>query len=384
MRKRWIQMVGGLAALMLVAAACGGDGGTATDGGEAGRGPDPTAELQALETEVLSTGPKGEPATDPSEVSLTKKELAEIKAMNATAAIVMHQSGDDWSRAQIEGMKAQFSEMGIEVIATTDAGFDAETQVSDIETVLAKDPDIMVSIPVDATASEGAYQQAADQGVQIVFADNAPPNMKAGADYVSTVSADNYGNGVASAHLMAEALNKKGKVGVVFFSADFFVTQQRHDAFVATIEENYPDIEIVEEQGIAAPDFAPDAQTAAEAMLTKYPDLNGIWAVWDLPAEGVLAAVRTQGRDEVVVTTIDLGLNVAIDIAADGATFGLGAQRPFDQGATEAILAGYGLLKKEAPPYVALNSLPVTSGNVLEAWTEVYHADPPADLAGAE
>ncbi len=29
--------------------------------------------------------------------------------------------------------------------------------------------------------------------------------MKAGKDYISVVSADNYGNGVASAHLMAQA-----------------------------------------------------------------------------------------------------------------------------------------------------------------------------------
>ena len=39
----------------------------------------------------------------------------------------------------------------------------------------------------------------------------------------------------------------------------------------------------------------------------------------------------------------------------------------------EAMLAGYGLLGKEAPPYVALPALPVTQENVLEAWREVYH-----------
>ena len=77
------------------------------------------------------------------------------------------------------------------------------------------------------------------------------------------VSADNYGNGVASAHLMAKALGGKGKIGIVFHAADFFVTRQRYDAFKATIEEHYPDIQIVEEQGIAGPDFAGDAQGVA-------------------------------------------------------------------------------------------------------------------------
>jgi ribose transport system substrate-binding protein len=340
--------------------------------------------LEAMEGQVYSTGPNGEAPTPASEVTLSDEELAEIQAMGATAAIVMHYGGNDWSVAQIAGLKDQFGKMGIEVIAETDAGFDPATQVSDIETTLARNPSIIVSIPTDPVATAAAYRQASEQGVQLVFMDNVPQGFTPGTDYVSVVSADNYGNGVASAHIMAEALGGAGKIGLVFHAADFFVTKQRYDAFKATIAEHYPDIEIVEEQGIAGPDFAGDGDRVAAAMLTKHQDLNGIWAVWDVPAEGVVTAVRTAGREgDVVVTTIDLGQNVAVSIAQDGIVKGLGAQRPFDQGVTEAMLAGYGLLGKEAPAYVALPALPVTHENVLEAWQEVYHQDPPAALAEA-
>ena len=41
-------------------------------------------------------------------MSLTDEELAKIKDMKATAAIVMHYGGNDWSRAQIAGLKEQF------------------------------------------------------------------------------------------------------------------------------------------------------------------------------------------------------------------------------------------------------------------------------------
>jgi ribose transport system substrate-binding protein len=342
------------------------------------------ATLAEMEGRVFSTGPHGESPTAASEVMLTEDELAQIKGMEATAAIVMHYSGDDWSAAQIAGLRDQFGKMGIEVIAETNAGFKPETQVSDIETVLARNPSIMVSIPVDPVATVSAYRQAADQGVKLVFMDNVPQGFTPGQDYVSVVSADNYGNGIVSAHLMAEALGGEGQIGIVFFSADFFVTQQRYDAFKSTIEENYPNIEIFEEQGIAAPDFAGQADQVASAMLTRNAELNGIWAVWDVPAEGVINAIRTAGREnDVVVTTIDLGQNVAISLAQGGIVKGLGAQRPFDQGVTEAILAGYGLLDKEAPPFVALPALPVTRENVLEAWQTVYHQDPPQALQDA-
>ena len=128
--------------------------------------------------------------------------------------------------------------------------------------------------------------------------DNVPEGFTPGEDYVSVVSADNYGNGIVSAHIMAEALGGEGKIGLVFFAADFFVTQQRQDAFKATIEENYPDIEIVEEQGIPGPDFAGHADHVASAMLTRNAELNGIWAVWDVPAEGVINADPHGGPGE--------------------------------------------------------------------------------------
>ncbi len=102
--------------------------------------------------------------------------------------------------------------------------------------------------------------------------------------------------------------------------------------------------------------------------------------MWDQPAEGVIAAARTAGRDNLVITTIDLGLNVAVEMAREGLVKGLGAQRPYDQGVIEALLAGYGLLGKPAPAYVALPALPVTRDNLLDAWKTVYHSEAPASV----
>ena len=84
-----------------------------------------------------------------------------------------------------------------------------------------------------------------------------------------------------------------------------------------------------------------------------------------------------------MVTTFDLGLDVAVELAKGGLVKGVGAQRPYDTGATEALLAGYALLGKAAPAFVALPALPVTQRNVLTAWAEVYRQPPPAALVAA-
>jgi ribose transport system substrate-binding protein len=101
---------------------------------------DPDDALAAMKSQVFSTGPNGEKAQSAASVSLTPDELAKVKGKHATAALVFHYSGNDWSNAQEAALKAQFAAEGIDVIAVTDAGFKPEKQVADLETVMAKKP----------------------------------------------------------------------------------------------------------------------------------------------------------------------------------------------------------------------------------------------------
>lgn len=345
---------------------------------------DPNAPLtinqQLPDKEILSKGPNGETAISAKTLKLTPEEITKLKEGHYKAAIAMHYAGNDWSTAQIKGLQDTFAKLGIEVVATTDANFKSEKQVSDIETIMAKKANVIVSIPVDPVSTADAYKKAAAQGVKLVFMDNKPNGLEQGKDYVSVVSADNYGNGVEAAHIMADAIGKKGDIGVIFHDADFFVTKQRTDAFEKTIKDQYPDIRIVDRGGIGGPN---DGEKVASALLTKHPNLKGMFVVWDVPAEGALAAARASGKNDLAITTIDLGTNVALDIAQGGMIKGLGAQLPYDQGVAEAILAGYSLLGKQTPPYVAVPSLKVTKNEILDSWKTVYHTDAPNTIQNA-
>jgi ribose transport system substrate-binding protein len=347
---------------------------------DAGSGGGAITQIKLPSGAVMSTGPHGETATSAADISLTDDEIAKIRAGNYKVAICFHYNGDDWSAAQEKGLRDTFSSLGIQVLAVTSANFNAAQQKSDIENVLTMKPDAIVSIPVDTVSSESVFKDAAKKGVKIVFMDNCPDNMTAGVDYTAVVSADNYGNGVAAAEIMGEKLGGKGKIALVYYDANFFVTNQRDNAFRQTMKDKYPNITIVEEAGFAD---VQKGETVGSALLTKYNDLNGIFATWDIPAEGVVSAIRAAGRNDVVVTTIDLGNNVARMLAEDGIVKGLGAQRPYDQGVAEALLVGYALLGKKAPSYVALPPLKVTHENVLEAYQEIYHTEAPADIQRA-
>ncbi|TFB93136.1 substrate-binding domain-containing protein [Cryobacterium sp. HLT2-28] len=384
--KKSIALIAAAGAVLLAVAGCSSSAGTSSAGPDAQNASvlkATKALADIVKGDVLSEGPNGETASPASSADMTPAEIAQVKALGATAAIAMHYGGNDWATAQIAGLKSEFGKLGIKVIATTDADFKPDLQVSQLETIMTQKPNIIVSIPTDPVATESAFKAVAAAGTKLVFMDNVPNGMTAGKDYASVVSADNYGNGVVSAYEMAKALGGTGKIGVIFHQADFFVTKQRYEGFKATITKEFPDIKIVQETGIAGPDFAGQAQLAASAMLTKHPDLSGIWGVWDVPAEGVMAAARAAGNSDLKIATEDLGTNVAIALAKNQLIVGLGAQRPFDQGITEARLGALALLGKSVPAYVAVPALPVDHSNVLEAWKQVYHADPPADVANS-
>ena len=331
---------------------------------------------------VFSTGPNGEISGAPGKLKFTTGELAKLKGMKATAAIAFHLTSD-WTSGQLAGLTKEFGLLGITIVGTTQADFKADQQISQIQTLMAKKPSILISIPVDSQAESSAYKAVADAGTKIVFMDNVANGLTVGKDYVSVVSADNYANGAASAYLLGRKLNGKGSIALIHHAADFWVTKQRWNGFKDTITKKFPGIKIIDDKGISGPDFAGDAQAAATAILTKTPKIDAIWAVWDTPAEGVMAALRAAGNTKTVIATQDLGANVAISLAKGGPVVGLGAQRPYDAGVAEAKLAAYALLGKTAPSYVAMPALAVNHANVLAAWKTVYAASAPAGLASS-
>ena len=358
--------------ILLFAAGC--DSNSAANNKEALEKTDGKDEIVLDENNIKSIGPNGEKATPASSLTLTDEEIEKLKEGNYTAAISFHYAGNDWSSAQQKGLEDTFKKYGITIVGTTDANFSAEQQVSDLETLTALNPDVMISIPTDATATSDAFKRVSAQGIKLVFMDNVPDNFVAGENYVGAVSADNYGNGVIAAELIGEKLNGKGKIGIVHYDVDFFVTNQRLEAFEETIKTKYPDIEVIAKNGFSDVNQSTEV---ADAMLTQNPDLEAIFAIWDIPAEGVLSALTSAGREDIYVSSIDLGDNIAKEIA-QGNVLGVGAQLPYDQGVAEATMAAYALLGKETPSYVAVPATKVERNTIVTGYEMVYHKEAPS------
>ena len=90
----------------------------------------------AFAADGATKGPNGETPTPAKTVTLTADEEQKIKDGKYTAALVWHEMSE-YTNAVNAGAQDEFKRLGIEVVAQTDAGFDAARQKADVETVLA-------------------------------------------------------------------------------------------------------------------------------------------------------------------------------------------------------------------------------------------------------
>lgn len=324
----------------------------------------------------LTVGPNGETPTPVASLTLTEREIEQISQGSYTAALVWHELYD-WSNAVARGAKDEFERLGIDVVAETDAGFDSSRQKSDVETVMAREPSIIVSLPIDPTTAAGVYGEARDAGVKLVFIDNAVNGFTHGKDYVTVVSADLFQIGNKAAIALAEAMGGSGKVGFMFHDADFPVTNQRDTAFKWTIENEYPKIEIVTEAGMTDP---ANAEDIARGMLLRNPDIDGIYTPWAEPALGVISVLRQQGNDHTKVVTIDLNEPAALDMINGGNIVGIVADETYNIGVYAARAAAASLLGRDVDPFLVVDALSIGPGDVVEGWMQSFHSEVPESL----
>jgi ribose transport system substrate-binding protein len=325
-------------------------------------------------------GPNGEKAAPASALQLSAQDVAKLRAGHYTAALVWHEDAD-FTQAVTAGVRDVFRPAGVKIVAETAANFDPAKQKADIETVEARKPDVMLTLPIDPVILAAAYKQVARQGTKIVVLSNLPNGLRRGRDYVSVVTDDLFDMGKRAADALAAAVGSKGSLGYFFLDANSFVANQRDQAFLKTIQTSYPRIRIAARQGIGDPN---KAQEQAAGSLVKHPDLAGVYVTFSQPpGDGVLAALRASGNAKTKIVSLDLDEPLALDMAKGGQTVALIADQAYELGRAMGRAAAYGLLDKRAPSFVIVPAITVTRANLVEGYRKSLNRAPPASVMKA-
>ncbi|WP_413992507.1 substrate-binding domain-containing protein [Labrys okinawensis] len=327
---------------------------------------------------IVGQGPHGETAASPEVLALSNDEAAKVKAGNFKVGISMQTVNLDWSQLQVQGITDTLNKYGVTVTGVASAEYQVDKQIADIENTIQQHPNGIISIPVDFTATAPTYKKVGQAGIKLVFMDSIPTGLKHPDDFAAMISADSQGNGQIAAQILSSCVPKGGTIGLVNFGVDYFSTNERTKGVSAWMKANRPDI-VMKQVDFTDPSKV--SQIAGD-FLTGNPDIKGLFAVWDQPALDTLSSMRAQGID-IPITTVDLGLQSAIEIAKGGPLKATGSQRPYDQGVAEALAMMKALIGQTPPAWVGVQSLPVVQSNVLESYKTVFHKDPPQELLDA-
>jgi len=257
------------------------------------------------------------------------------------------------------GMEQAGKDLGITVdIQYT--GRKVEKELSLTETFISQGYDGIVLETVDSSAITGAMQKAKDANVQFVAVDTVPEKPEMAA---STVSSDNYSGGAAAAKLMKEMLPDGGDVIMIKFKHASIATDERYRGFEDELKDS--NIKIVD--SVAQDGTRDDTVVKLAPVLSKHPDVDGIFCAQGDPAIGALTAVTTAGmEDKVSILAFDIEGEVAAAITQGTAIKGGVAQFPYEMGYLAVVNCYKAIKGEKVENMLLLPVLPVSKDQMAE------------------
>jgi ribose transport system substrate-binding protein len=286
-----------------------------------------------------------------------------------TVKIAFSAPGADhgWLAAITENAEAAAAEHDDVEFQLLEGTNDAATQTTQIEQLVADEPDALVILPHDGEALTPAAQEAMAAGIPVINVDRKFTTAQA---YRTFIGGDNYGIGVSAGNYFAQELNCEGKVVEIQGLAGISVTEDRSQGFRDAIEQCDGGIEIVASQPA---DFVPDKGLAVmETILQAESEIDAVYTHDDDMAEGVVSAIENAGREDEMFLTGAGGSGAAMDRIAEGglyrATF---MYNPSMSGSAvhlaRLIAQGEGmeeLTEPDVPSEIVLPAATVTADNV--------------------
>jgi ribose transport system substrate-binding protein len=165
----------------------------------------------------------------------------------------------------------------------------AAVQVAAVETILAQQPDVLISTPLGA-ALKGPLERVWDAGIPVIQMQMPYLTDK----FLSYINADNAFHGRRCAEWLAERLGGKGKIVMASGMAGVDTAEVRLEAARAVFAE-FPDIEILA-HGYHNWSIT-EGKKGFEAWLAAHPEIDGIWSDSAFQSWPAIEAFVEAGRD---------------------------------------------------------------------------------------
>lgn len=188
------------------------------------------------------------------------------------------------------GAQAEAKALGVSVKWEGPAQYQPSLQIPIVNAVIASKPDFVFVCPTDAQALGAPIKQLMSDGIPVMTLDSDVNDKTA---RLGNITSDNLLGGKEAADTLAKMLNGTGEVAVLNEQPGVTTTDLRQQGFEQELKK-YPNIKYV---GVARDNDDPNAAaTAASGLLTRYPNLSGIFGTDTANGAGAAIAAQQAGR----------------------------------------------------------------------------------------
>ena len=235
--------------------------------------------------------------------------------------------------------------------------------MAQLEDVGVTKPDVVLFMPLDPKAQLPVIEKLIASGTPIVNY-----NDKAGdAPYVSFVGQDDYRLGFDIAKTLFDHLGGKGNVVILEGIKGSNTGDERKRGFDAAAKE-YPNIKVVASQP-ANFQRLPGMQVM-ENLMQQFKDIDGVIAAADASALGAVEALKSAGRTNVAVVSIN-GVPEAVEAVKGGSILAIAEFNGFKIACVATEIALDSVRGKPVPKRIVLPGTIITKANYAE-WLVPY------------
>ena len=257
---------------------------------------------------------------------------------------------------------------GIDLVVT-DAQNDLNTQVSDVQDLIAQGVDVLLINPVDSAGIVPAVREANEAGIP-VFAIDRAIDTSGDAQVVAQIASDNVFGGRLQARFVADALGGSGNVVYLAGIPGTSAAVDREEGFTDELAQIAPDMQIVANQ--PAGFDRGEGLTVMQNILQSQDEISAVVAANDSMALGAMQAIQQAGATQpdgspIVIVGFD-AIDSALEAIREGNMAATVAQQP----------SLMGTLGVAAARQYALNSLmfsTLDNGQFMPVEVQVISAD---------
>ncbi len=263
-------------------------------------------------------------------------EARELKALG----ISMGSLGNPYFVTLADGATARAKELNPNVkVTSVSADYDLSKQFSQIDNFISSKVDLILINAVDPSAMASAIKKARDAGIVVVAVDVDAKGVNA------TVQTDNVEAGKLACQYLVDKLAGKGNVIIQNGPQVTAVTDRVKGCKAALASA--PQIKVLSDDQDAK-GSREGGLNAMQGYLTRFPKIDGLFAINDPQAIGSHLAAKQLKRSGIVITSVDGAPDIENALKTDTQIQASASQDPWAMAQT-AVNVGNDILNDKAP-----------------------------------